>query len=290
MKKTILFGGTGLLGSIFLRDNPDIISVGRSNPGKGVNHIIIPDMDKLDPLDDIDIGNVIFLIGNSNHSLINKSSSIGVRDNVLPLKKVLHYLQNRSISKFVCFSTILLYGDKSKDRPVNENDEIFPYQNEYVFSKYLAEQVVGYYKDSVPIINIRLSNVYGDTSLIRPDLIPALAQDVLSSDKPSVWNMKPQRDFIFASDAVEAVMRLLETDFTGTVNIGAGTMHSVREVAKIFEDLSGKKIVSLEKKVSGVMRFVTDISLLQSLTGWKPKYSLREGIARTYHAMEKYEK
>lgn len=291
MKKTILFGGSGFLGHIFLRDYPEIISVGRnhpSQPGSEITnqHIYMPDMDSLHLLDDVEFDNVIFLIGNSNHHEINSSCTMGLDYNVIPLKKILHYLKDRKIEKFVCFTSILLYGNEPKGRPVNEGDEIFPYQNEYIFSKYLAEQVVEFYKEEVPIINIRLCNIYGDTSLIRPDLVPTLIKDVLTKEEPSVWTKEPKRDFIFTTDAAEAIVKLLDTDYTGTINLGSGTMSSIGDITNIIEDISGKKISSLNKKVTGVMEFVADITLLKSLTGWEPKHSLREGFEKTYDIMK----
>jgi nucleoside-diphosphate-sugar epimerase len=291
MKKTILFGGSGFLGHIFLRDYPEIISVGRNHPtqqGSEINnrHIHIPDMDSLHLLDDVEFDNVIFLVGNSNHHEINSSCMMGMEKNVIPLKKALNYFQNRGVEKFVCFTSILLYGNEPKGRPVNESDEIHPYQNEYIFSKYLAEQVVEFYKEKIPIINIRLSNIYGDTSLIRPDLVPTLINDVLTKENPSVWTKEPKRDFIFTSDAANAIVKLLDTDYTGNINLGSGTMSSIGDITDIIEDISGKKISSQGKKVGGVMEFVADVSLLKELTGWEPKHSLRSGFEKTYNIMK----
>jgi nucleoside-diphosphate-sugar epimerase len=291
MKKTLLFGGSGFLGHIFLRDYPERISVGRnhpSQPGSEISneHIHLPDMDSLYLLDDVEFDNVIFLIGNSNHHEINSSCIMGLDYNVIPLKKILHYLKGRKIEKFVCFTSILLYGNEPKGRPVHEKDEIHPYQNEYIFSKYLAEQVAEFYKKDVPIINIRLCNIYGDTSLIRPDLVPTLIKDVLTKENPSVWTKEPKRDFIFTTDAAEAIVKLLDTDYTGTINLGSGKMSSIEDITNIIEDISGKEISSQNKKVTGVMEFVSDISLLKRLTGWEPKHSLREGFEKTYNTMK----
>ncbi len=288
MAKTLLFGGSGFLGHIFLREYPDVISVGRTHPGPDISntHIHIPDMDNLQLLDNIEFDNVIFLVGNSNHHLINSSCMMGIEYNVIPLKKVLDYLQHRNIKKFVCFTSILLYGNEPKGRPVNEQDEIYPYQNEYIFSKFLAEQIVEYYKSKIPIINIRLSNIYGDTSLIRPDLVPTLIHDVLTKENPTVWNLEPKRDFIFTTDAANAIMKIIETDYTGHLNLGSGTMSSIADIVKIVEEISGKKIISLNKKVQGVMEFVADTSLLKELTGWEPTYTLKEGLIKTYNIMK----
>lgn len=291
MKKTILFGGSGFLGHTFLKEYKDIISVGRTNPSTidsdiKNTHIYLPDLDNLNILNDVEFDNVIFLIGNSNHHEINSDCMMGLEYNVIPLKKILYYLQNRKINKFICFTSILLYGDKPKGRPVNELDEIYPYQNEYIFSKYLAEQIVEFYKHKIPIINIRLSNIYGETPLIRPDFAPTLIRDVLTKENPTIWNAKPKRDFIYAKDATCAVMKLLETDYTGILNLGSGTMNSIEEILKVVENISKKKITSLDKPVSGTMEFVTDMSLLKSLTDWQPKYSMKEGFETMFKVMK----
>ena len=80
-KKTILFGGSGFLGNIFLREYPDIISVGRREPGQGRDNSkhVYCTMDDLSPLDDINFDNVIFLVGNSNHHQINSNWPIRAR-------------------------------------------------------------------------------------------------------------------------------------------------------------------------------------------------------------------
>ena len=165
-------------------------------------------------------------------------------------------------------------------------DEIYPYQNEYIFSKFLAEKVVDFYKTKIPIINIRLSNIYGSTSLIRPDLVPTLMLDSLTKENPTVWSIKPKRDFIFASDAAEAIIKLMNTNFEGTINLGSGETHSIEELVKIIEELSGKKITSLDKDVTGVMKFTTDITLLKKLTNWTPRHTLKEGLTKTFNVMK----
>ena len=106
MKKTILFGGSGFLGHIFLKEYSDIISVGRNHPTQSGSeikntHIHIPDMDSLHLLDDVEFENVIFLVGNSNHHKINSNCMMGMDYNVIPLKKILHYLKDRKIGSTI---------------------------------------------------------------------------------------------------------------------------------------------------------------------------------------------
>ncbi len=290
MSKTILFGGSGFLGPVILNKNPEIISIGRTRPPQEIKnkHIHLENLNNLKVLDEIDFDKVIFLIGSSDHHQINKNVTMGLDLNVYPTKQILNYLRNRKIKKFISFSSILLYDTKKMNIPVNEKQEINPFVNDYVFSKYLSEEVVKFFYEKVPSIIIRLSNVYGYTRLSRPDFVPALIQKSLNSKEVKIWSDKPKRDFIFSEDASEAVIKLLDVNYNGIINLGTGNMSSCKEIAKIIEKLSGVKVKSENKTVSGPMEFNSDISLLKKLTGWKPKHTLEEALTKTYNIMKKY--
>ena len=289
MKKTILFGGSGFFGPIILKKYPNIISVGRTKPPKDLinKHIHITNLNNLKKLDKINFDKVIFLIGSSNHHIINKNINIGIEYNFNPMIKIMEYLKNKKIKKFICFTTILLYKKKS-NRRVSENDEINPYENNYIFSKHLLEEVVNFYKNKIPSIIVRLSNIYGYSKLIRPDLVPTLMQKVFKKKKIYVWSDKPIRDFIFAEDAADAVVKLLNSRFTGVINVGSGKSNSVKNLIGIISKYSNKKIETLNKKVTGPYKFLTNINLLKKITKWVPKYTLEKGLYKTFNIMKNY--
>jgi nucleoside-diphosphate-sugar epimerase len=289
MKKTILFGGSGFFGPIILKKYPNIISVGRTKPPKDLinKHIHITNLNNLKKLDKINFDKVIFLIGSSNHHIINKNINIGIEYNFNPMIKIMEYLKNKKIKKFICFTTILLYKKKS-NRRVSEKDEINPYENNYIFSKHLLEEVVNFYRNKIPSIIVRLSNIYGYSKLIRPDLVPTLMQKVFKKKKIYVWSDKPIRDFIFAEDAADAVVKLLNSRFTGVINVGSGKSNSVKNLIGIISKYSNKKIETLNKKVTGPYKFLTNINLLKKITKWVPKYTLEKGLNKTFNIMKNY--
>ena len=290
MSNTLLFGGSGFFGPVILEKNEKIISVGRTKlPSHLKNkHVNLNSLDNLSVLDQIDFDKVIFLIGSSNHHEINLKPTMGIDFNVYPLMKILSYLKNRNIKKFICFTTILLYDQKKMTLPVDETQLIDPYLNDYVFSKYLSEEIIKLYEKYVPSIVVRLSNIYGYTKLKRPDLVPTIMQDIFSKKNVSIWSDLPKRDFIFTEDAADAVLKLLDVDFTGVLNMGTGRMNSIKRITEIIENLSGKKIISENKDVSGPLEFNTDISKLKKITGWAPKHNLEEGLTKTFNIMKNY--
>tara|TARA_B110000014_G_C19987676_1_gene511505 strand:- start:361 stop:888 length:528 start_codon:yes stop_codon:yes gene_type:complete len=172
--------------------------------------------------------------------------------------------------------------------PVDETQSIDPYLNDYVFSKYLSEEIIKLYEKYVPSIVVRLSNIYGYTKLKRPDLVPTIMQDIFSKKNVSIWSDLPKRDFIFTEDAADAVLKLIDVDFTGVLNMGTGKMNSIKRITEIIENLSGKKIISENKDVSGPLEFITDISKIKKITGWAPKHNLEEGLTKTFNIMKNY--
>jgi|TARA_B110000114_G_scaffold182988_1_gene223365 nucleoside-diphosphate-sugar epimerase len=290
MKNTILFGGSGFFGPIILKKYPKIISIGRTKPPKELKnkHIQIKNLDNLKKLDSINFDKVIFLIGSSNHHIINKDINIGIKYNFEPLIKIMEYLKNRKIKKFICFTTILLYKNEKPGKSVSEKNKTNPYKNNYIFSKHLMEEVVNFYKKSVPSIVVRLCNIYGYSKLKRPDLVPTIMQDIFKKKKIFVWNTKPIRDFIFAEDAADAVVKLVNSNYTGLVNVGTGKSYPVETLTNIISNVSKKNISSKNKKVSGPYKFLTNINLLKKITKWKTKYTLKEGLVKTYNVMKNY--
>lgn len=293
MNKTILFGGSGFFGPIILQKYPQIISVGRTLPPTYCEnkHVSLPSVDDFSILDDLEFDKVIFGIGNSNHHVLNQTQLMRAMEyNVFPLMKMLNYLKKRKIKKLICLSAALLYDPQKITLPVDESQPISPYRNNYLFSKYISEEITKLFNDCVPTIFVRISNIYGPTKLVRPDLVPTLVQQILSPDPATVWSKKPKRDFLYTPDAADAIVKLLATDHMGLINLGTGECHCVGEISRILEILSGKEIKDLNKAVSGPMEFYFDTTLVHKLTGWQPKYTLEQGITETYQQMKLWAK
>ena len=91
---------------------------------------------------------------------------------------------------------------------------------------------------------------------------------------------------MFTEDASDAIVSLLNTSYTGPVNVASGTMSSVLNIVKILEDVSKTKIEVGDGEHTGHLQFQADISLLNKLTGFQPKYELHSGLEKTYFKMK----
>lgn len=288
---TIILGSSGFLGPQILTKYQNIISVGRNAPPgvEGIRHVNCPSLNHLpDVLDNVEFDKVIMMIGSSNHTALNKQVPLNVEaieKNVLPLKTVFSYLRTRNLKKVLSFSSILLYDREVMQLPVVEETPLKPYQNDYIFSKYLGEEVAKFHSD-VPNIVIRLTNIYGPTTVLgRPDLVNELVEGLLFDKKAKVKTNKPQRDFIFTEDAADAIVKLLETDYTGPVNVASGVMHSVEDIVSTLEELTGISIERGNGEHTGHLEFVADISKLKKLTGFEPRFDLKSGLKKTLDMM-----
>lgn len=291
--KILLFGGSGFLGPNILEKYPQIICVGRSKPPFYIKNkfIKLNDFKNLKKLDQIKFNRVIFLIGNSDHHKLNSTNlNLALTHNFYPLKEALEYFEKRKIKKVITFSGALIYGRKNLKLPVDEKHNIDGFQNNYLFSKYMAEQLCNFYRKKMKIINVRLSNIYGPTLLKRPDLVQSiLMRSLIKKEKKiKVWNFSPKRDFVHTDDVADAVVRLLFSNYSGNLNLGTGLSNPVGDVCKIISELTNTKILNLRKKVDGQQEFRFNINLINKLTGWKPKLGLKEGLRLTIKKINYY--
>lgn len=287
---TILFGGSGFLGPYILRHYPAIISVGRTAPPTANRHIHVDSLANLHALRDVKFDSVIYIVGNTDHYNLEKETlDSGERTafdyHVTPLIEAMEQLKHYPIRKLIHFSTILLYDPDRITLPVDEDGPINPYRTRYVLSKHMAEEACRFYSSWLPIINVRLSNIYGPTPLQRFDLIHLLIRQLLAEGSGTVWSTIPERDFIYVEDVAHAVVKLLRTDYTGTLNLGTGTMTRVSDIVEQLRQLSGCPIVDERRSVNGPMRFRCDMRTLNSLIDWQPRYTTERGVATTFKIM-----
>jgi nucleoside-diphosphate-sugar epimerase len=291
--RTILFGGSGFLGPYILGNYPEIISVGRTRPPTDNRHVHVDSLANLDALRDVDFDSVIYIIGNTDHynlekDTLDRGEQTAFDYHVVPFVQAMEQLKQYPIRKLIHFSTILLYDRERLTMPVDEHAPIDQYRTRYVMSKFIAEELCRFYSAWIPTINVRLSNIYGPTKLERYDLIHVLIRQLLANGEGTVWTTKPRRDFIYVEDAAHAIVKLLDTDYTGTLNLGTGTTTSVAEIVQLLRELSGCPIHDQGREVNGPMEFRCDMTTLNSLIDWTPKYSTEQGVRRTYELMEQW--
>jgi GDP-D-mannose 3',5'-epimerase len=99
-----------------------------------------------------------------------------------------------------------------------------------------------------------------------------------------VWGDGLQtRSFLYIDECVEAMIRLMESDFQGPVNIGSEEMIAINNFAQMAIDISGKDVtIKNIEGPEGVRGRNSDNALLGEKLGWVPSQTLREGMEKTY--------
>lgn len=135
------------------------------------------------------------------------------------------------------------------------------------------------------------ANLYGPYDNFHPEhshVVPALirrfveARDAKAS-QVAVWgDGSAKRDFLYIDDCIDAMIRLLEQRFSGTVNVATGEQTSVAELARAVADAARYEgdIVFDTSKPAGQPGRIFDTDKVRS-TGWAPRVGLAEGLGRT---------
>ncbi len=94
---------------------------------------------------------------------------------------------------------------------------------------------------------------------------------------------KQTRSFLIVDECIEGIRRLVESDFSGPVNIGSEEMVTINQLAEIIMDIAGKKLrIKHIPGPLGVRGRNSDNKLIREKLGWEPKAPLRDGLAKTY--------
>ncbi|MDX3763032.1 GDP-L-fucose synthase [Streptomyces sp. AK02-04a] len=137
------------------------------------------------------------------------------------------------------------------------------------------------------------TNLYGpgdnfdlQTSHVLPALIRRFHEAKINgADEVVVWGSgTPRREFLHVDDLAAACTVLLGTyDADEPVNVGCGEDVTIRQLAETVRSVVGYpgRITFDPSKPDGTPRKLLDVSRISSL-GWKPKISLRDGIAAVY--------
>ena len=199
-------------------------------------------------------------------------------------------MQKKNIKKLIYAASSSCYGIP-KNYPTSENSPISP-QYPYALSKILGEKLVMHWAKvyNMPNISLRFFNVYGPRSRTTGAYGAVfgvfLAQKLANYPLTIVGDGQQTRDFTYVEDIVDGCLLAAEKPINdGTpINLGTGRRYKINEVVEmICEILNWKpKEFSYEKdKPVGVLSRALDNSRAEDLLGWKPKYTLKEGLAKT---------
>lgn len=198
-------------------------------------------------------------------------------------------------SKIFYSSSACMYPAYNQEDPNNPNckeDSAYPAapDSEYGWEKLFSERLYLAANKNVGLsVRIaRFHNIFGVEGTFdggKEKAPAAICRKVVEADSSiDIWGDGTQtRSFLYIDECVEGVLRLMDSEFRGPVNMGSEEMVTINKLSEIIIGLSGKDItINHIDGPQGVRGRNSDNSLIYSKLGWKPSRPLIEGIEKTY--------
>jgi GDP-D-mannose 3',5'-epimerase len=229
---------------------------------------------------------------------ITKVGADVMHDNVLMNANMAEACMQNGVDRLLFSSSACAYPTFRQTnphvKPLREED-VWPADpdNFYGVEKLFTEKILEAYNRDHDL-HVRVSrqhNIYGPHGTYdggREKAPAALCRKVaLAKDGESitVWGDGSQtRSFLYIEDAVEALMLLMDSNFSKPLNVGSDVLVTVDELAHMIIDISGKtlRIQHDLTKPAGVAGRNADLRRIKDVLGWQPKVTLKEGLTCTY--------
>ncbi|MFQ5528414.1 MAG: NAD-dependent epimerase/dehydratase family protein [Thermoanaerobaculia bacterium] len=112
-------------------------------------------------------------------------------------------------------------------------------------------------------------------------LVPAVTRSLLEGRAAYCSEGRQVRDYLFVEDAADALVRVLDSDLSGPVNIASGEGIRVRDLVRRIADRTGGAELVEWGVPDGHPFVVADTTRLRNELGWRPAIGLDEGMDRT---------
>jgi GDP-D-mannose 3', 5'-epimerase len=237
-------------------------------------------------------------MGGAGYIFTGENDAAVMHNSALCNLNMLHAAHLAGVKKIFYSSSACMYPEYNQLDPENpkcSEESAYPAapDSEYGWEKLFSERLFLAYQRNLGItVKVaRFHNIFGPKGTWRggkekaPAAICRKIIEVEDGGTIEIWgDGKQTRSFLYVDECLEGVRRLMESDFSGPVNIGSEEMISINDFSKLIAEISGKTItIKNIKGPEGVRGRNSDNDLIQEKLGWSPSHTLREGITKTYH-------
>ena len=255
------------------------------------------------PFDEIyqfaaDMGGAGFVFTGENDADI-LHNSVQINLNVLEEQRKLNESVKQNKTKIFYSGSACMYPEHNQldpDNPDCREESAYPANpdSEYGWEKLFSERLYLAYNRNhgIPVRIARYHNIFGPEGTYeggREKAPAAICRKVAflpeSGGAIEVWGDGLQtRSFLFVDECIEATRRLMDSDFTGPVNIGSEEMVSINDLVDIVAKVAGKEV----KKIHidgplGVRGRNSNNDLIREKLNWDYSQPLSVGIEKTYN-------
>ena len=199
-------------------------------------------------------------------------------------------LAKRVKARFLLASTSEVYGDPDVHPQSEEyrgNVNCIGPRSCYDEGKRVAETLAfEYYREhKVDIRVARIFNTYGPRMQEQDGRVVSnfIVQSIKGTPLTIYGDGSQTRSFCYVSDLVEGLMRLMNGDFVGPVNLGNPGEYTILELAQIIQGMINPDTELIYKPLpeDDPKQRQPDITRAQTYLNWEPTIPLKEGLEMT---------
>jgi nucleoside-diphosphate-sugar epimerase len=248
-----------------------------------------------------DMGGALYIFtGEHDADVMYNSATINLN--------VAHESVKKKVGKLFYSSSACMYPEHNQMDPDNPNCEessAYPANpdSEYGWEKLFSERLYLSFSRNYGL-NVRIArfhNIFGPQGTWfggkekSPAAMCRKAVETENGGEIEVWgNGLQTRSFLYVDECVEAVLKLMESDFEGPVNIGSEEMVTINQLASMAIAISEKEITikniegeEFEHKYGfkcplGVKGRNSDNKMYREKIGWEVSQPLSVGLKKTY--------
>lgn len=306
MKKILITGGAGFIGSNFVRYmlnkykdykivNLDLLTYAgnikslddiKDNPNYEFVKGDIADAKLADELVSKDVDVIINFAAESHVDRSITNPDIFIKTNVLGTQTLLEAAKKYKTEKFFQISTDEVYGSLGKTGFFTEKTPLSP-NSPYSASKAGADMLVMAYHHTfgLPVNITRCSNNYGPYQFPEK-LIPLFITNALADKQvPLYGDGMNIRDWLFVEDHCSAIDTVLHKGKNGEVyNVGGNNEKTNRYITDTILKYLGKDdslIKYVADRLGHDRRYAIDATKIKNELGWEPQYKFEQAIEKT---------
>ncbi|MDE7347949.1 MAG: NAD-dependent 4,6-dehydratase LegB [Muribaculaceae bacterium] len=212
-----------------------------------------------------------------------------VDTNVKGTLNICQAVRDEQVERLLVTSTSEVYGT-ARYVPIDEKHPKQP-QSPYSASKIGADAIALSFHNAfeTPVTVVRPFNTYGPRQSARA-IIPTIITQIAAGEREiKVGDLTPTRDFNYVADTAAGFIALAGCDESigKEINIATGREVSMADTLETIARLMGADVKwvtdpqRLRPGGSEVFRLLGDNSLITSLTDWRPRNTLEEGLRKT---------
>jgi len=263
--------------------------------------------DKVNSFDEVyqlaaDMGGAGYIFtGNNDANVMHNSSLINLN--------VAYASVKYGVKKIFYSSSACMYPEHNQLDPLNPNCEessAYPANpdSEYGWEKLFSERLYMAFSRNYGL-NVRIArfhNIFGTEGTWKggkeksPSAICRKVAEAKDGGEIEIWGDGTQtRSFLYVDECVEAVLRLMQSDYDKPLNIGSEEMVTMNQLAEMVIKLSGKNLTIKNiygeefiqkygyKCPLGVKGRNSDNKLYREKIGWEVSQPLEVGMNTLYH-------